>query len=217
MMALAQLPAGQMQPPDTIFVPAPVIISPRRTPKKGPPNTTEFPPAPILAPSKPDWIAALDQNGPGAHPNVWFPQKIAHERSNHPTSQAQGTPPRKSLMQPQPLAAGHPFFNSLHEWGEKGVPVDCGPDWEWDVIEQAVRRGPHQSALDPASIALVHEDIQYQVDAGFSRVVSWTDLQKLRPSNLKISPLAVVPQKDRRGRLILDLSFPVYPERTKLN
>jgi hypothetical protein len=45
----------------------------------------------------------------------------------------------------------------------------------------------------------------------------WSDVQKLRPSNLKILPLAVVPQKDRRGRLILDLSFPVYPEWTRAN
>ena len=36
------------------------------------------------------------------------------------------------------------------------------------------------------------------------------DLQKLRPKNLKISPVAVVPQVGRRGRIILDLSFPVY-------
>ena len=38
----------------------------------------------------------------------------------------------------------------------------------------------------------------------------WTDLEKLRPKNLKISPVAVVPQVGRRGRIILDLSFPVY-------
>jgi hypothetical protein len=217
MMALAQLPAGQTQPPDMIFAPAPAIVSPRQPPKTGPQHTTDFPLAPNLALPKKDRLAALDQNGPGADPNVWVPQKITQERSNHPTSQAQGTPNRRSLMQPQPLAAGHPFFDTLHEWGTKGVPVDCGPDWGWDVIEQAVRRGPHQSALDPANIALVHEEIQYQVDAGFSRVVSWSDLQELRPAKLKISPMAVVPQKDRRGRLILDLSFPVYPERTKLN
>jgi hypothetical protein len=120
-------------------------------------------------------------------------------------------------MQPQPLAAGHPFFDTLHEWGSKGIPVDCGLDWGWDVIEQAVRRGPHQSALGPTNIALVHKDIQYQVDAGFSGVLSWSALQELRLAKLKISPMAVVPQKDRRGCLILDLAFPVYPERTKLN
>jgi hypothetical protein len=118
-------------------------------------------------------------------------------------------------MQPQSRAQGHPFFPTLHQWATDGVPVDCGPDWEWDVIEQAVARGPHPSALEDDNIALVHDDLQYQVDAGFSRIMLWSDLEKLRPSNLKISPMAVVPQKDRRGRLILDLSFPVYPERTK--
>jgi hypothetical protein len=71
--------------------------------------------------------------------------------------------------------------------------------------------------MEPDNIKLVHEDIQYQVDAGLSQIMLWSDVQKLRPSNLKISPLAVVPQKDRRGRLILDLSFPVYPERTRAN
>jgi hypothetical protein len=127
---------------------------------------------------------------------------------------AQGTQ-RRSLMQPQARAQSHPFSPTLHQWATAGVPVDCGPNWEWDVIEQAVARGPHRSALEADNIALVHEDIQYQVDAGFSTIMLWSDLQKLRPSNLKISPMAVVPQKNRRGRLILDLSFPVYPERTR--
>ena len=49
-----------------------------------------------------------------------------------------------------------------------------------------------------------------QETAGFCKVVLWTDLKKLRPKNLKISPVAVVPQVGRRGRIILDLSFPIY-------
>jgi hypothetical protein len=93
--------------------------------------------------------------------------------------------------------------------------VDCGPDWEWETVLAAVARGPHISAMDPENMETVHADIQYQVDAGFSRIVLWDDLKKLKPRKLKISPIAVVPQKDRRGRIILDLSFPVYPERTK--
>jgi hypothetical protein len=120
-------------------------------------------------------------------------------------------------MQPQPLAAGHPFFPTLHQWGSHGVPVDCGPDWQWDAVLAAVAGSPHRSALDPENIALVHEDVQYQVDAGFSKIVLWEDLNQLKPRRLKISPIAVVPQKNRRGRLVLDLSFPVYPERTKTN
>jgi hypothetical protein len=90
--------------------------------------------------------------------------------------------------------------------------VDCGPDWEWDVIETAVARGPHPTATTPKAIALFKEDIAYQVKVGFSRVVLWEDLQRLRPANLKILPVAVVPQMGCRGRIILDLSFPVYQE-----
>ena len=40
----------------------------------------------------------------------------------------------------------------------------------------------------------------------------WDDIVKMRPKNLKISPVAVVPQVNQCGRIILDLSFPVYQE-----
>ena len=114
-------------------------------------------------------------------------------------------------MQPQPLAGVHPFTPTLREW-EHGIPVDCGPDWAWTVIEAAVARGPHPTARTPDSIALFQDDIEYQIKAGFCRVYLWDDIAKMRPANLKISPVAVVPQANRRGRIILDLSFPVYQE-----
>jgi hypothetical protein len=53
----------------------------------------------------------------------------------------------------------------------------------------------------------VQEDVAYQLKAGYAEVISCNDLQKLRPKQLNISPLAVVPQRNRRGRMILDLSF----------
>jgi hypothetical protein len=116
-----------------------------------------------------------------------------------------------SLMQTQPLAEVHPFTPTLKGW-RHGIDVDCGPDWDWEVIEAAVARGPHPTATTPNAIALFKEDIAYQVKAGFSRVMLWKDLQWLRPTNLKILPVAVVPQIGCRGRIILDLSFPVYQE-----
>lgn len=111
-------------------------------------------------------------------------------------------------MQPTELAAEHPFVETLRTWKD-GIPVDCGPDWQWDVVEAAVAQGPHQSALTPESIALFQEDVEYQVKAGFCKIYSWNEVQRLKPPKLKISPVAVVPQRDRRGRIILDLSFPV--------
>jgi hypothetical protein len=152
---------------------------------------------------------------PANSPNVWIPRKILKERNSHPMAQAQGKGQQRSLMQPQALAASHPFYTTLGRWGSQGVPIDCGPGWNWEAIEAAVAWGPHRSALEPENVALVHEDIKYQVDAGFSTIMLWEDIKCLQPSSLKISPVAVVPKKDRRSRIILDLSFPVYRTRTK--
>ncbi len=115
------------------------------------------------------------------------------------------------LMQPQPLANVHPFMPTLKEW-RHGIEVDCGPYWAWDIIEAAVARGPHPTACTAEAIALFKDDIENQRLAGFCKVILWKDLQRLRPSNLKILPMAAVPQVGRRPRIILDLSFPVYQE-----
>ena len=104
---------------------------------------------------------------------------------------SQGKP--RSLMQPQKLAAVHPFTPTMTQW-RHGIKVDCGPDWAWDVIEAAVDRGPHPTACTPDAHELFRADIDYQVTAGFSKVMLWEDIRKLRPSNLKVSPVALVPQ-----------------------
>ena len=38
--------------------------------------------------------------------------------------------------------------------------------------------GGDRSAMEPENIHLVHADIEYQVDAGFSQIMLWSDLQK---------------------------------------
>jgi hypothetical protein len=60
--------------------------------------------------------------------------------------------------------------------------------------------------------ALFKEDITYQITAGFSQVVLWDDIKRLQPRNLKFSSVALIPQEGCHGRIILDLSFPVYQE-----
>ncbi len=86
---------------------------------------------------------------------------------------------------------------TLKEW-KHGIEVDCGPDWTWDVIEAAIVQGPHPTACTPKAIALFEEDIEYQRQAGFFKVIPWEELKWLRPPNLKISPVAAVPQVSRR-------------------
>eukprot|EP00978_Attheya_sp_CCMP212_P021794 scaffold64079_cov54-Attheya_sp.AAC.2 len=69
-------------------------------------------------------------------------------------------------MQPAAWVHFHPFATTLKSW-EKGVPVDCGPDWSLETYRLAIEKGPHRSALSVKVMKLVHEDIQYQVNAGF--------------------------------------------------
>jgi len=76
-------------------------------------------------------------------------------------------------------------------------------------VVAAVEQGAHKLATSPESIALVAEDVAYQVKAGYATILPWEEVCRLRPPNLKISPLAVVPQRNRRGRMILDLLFTV--------
>jgi hypothetical protein len=115
----------------------------------------------------------------------------------------------RSLMQPSPIAVlSHPFGPELKEW-EKGVEVDCGVDWSREMVEVALQRGPHPSAQTPEAIKLFKEDLAYQVNAGFCDIVLASELMKNPPSTLKVSPVATVPQANRRARIILDLSFPV--------
>ena len=64
----------------------------------------------------------------------------------------------------------------------------------------------------PEAIELLYDIIGYQQKAGFCRVFTWEKLKRTQPVKLKISPVAVIPQVGRRGRIILDLSFTVYQE-----
>ena len=147
---------------------------------------------------------------------------IAHQRANKPrgpgmtqmtgpdngpASKAQGTTNRR-LMSPSACVDFHAFAETLGKW-ETGVPVDCGDPWEWDTVVAAVEQGAHKSATSPESISLVEDDVAYQVASGCATGMPWEELCRLRPTNLKISPLAVVPQRNRRGRMILDLSVAV--------
>ena len=122
----------------------------------------------------------------------------------------------KSLMKPLALAQLYPFASTLAEW-EQGVPVDCGAPWSREAIMCALQKGAHTSACTPESVELIDEELEYQVSAGFSSLVFWDDIKNNLPDNFKLSPLAVVPQVNRRGRMILDLSFPVRKVKKSMN
>jgi hypothetical protein len=149
---------------------------------------------------------------PTTDPTKWAKQVKTLPGSQHtrhanaPMATSKGKTRR--LMSPSACVNFHPFTETLRQW-EEGVPVDCGENWTLDQILAAIQQGPHKSALTPEAITLIEEDVAYQVQAGYAQVVDWEELQRNLPPKLKVSPLAVVPQANRRGRMILDLAFPV--------
>ena len=98
--------------------------------------------------------------------------------------EAQG---KKQLMSPAACVSFHPFAETLSEW-ETGVPVDCGAPWEWETIVAAVEKGAHKSATTDESIALIAEDVDYQVKAGYAEIVSIN--RSVRPTYARSDPTA---------------------------
>eukprot|EP00957_Ditylum_brightwellii_P091708 6983280-Ditylum_brightwellii.AAC.1 len=136
----------------------------------------------------------------------------------HPNPHPEQDPPppapleesKCKLMRPWSVATAYLQARKLSKWALHWCKVDCCQPWSQSVVSMAVQQGPHVNALSPEAMALVQEDVQYQVKAGFCKVTKWEDLKAKWPKHLKISPVAVVLQTGRRGRIILDLSFPVY-------
>ena len=112
-----------------------------------------------------------------------------------------------SLVQPRKQALAHPAASLIDAYAKNGCPVDCGPDWSQEHLEAAIRRGPHPSADEPDAMKALHAETNEKVANGYAKIVRYGDLQHDMPSNLKISPVAMIPHKSRSYRTILDLSF----------
>ena len=77
-------------------------------------------------------------------------------------------------------------------------------------------RGAHRSALDPlASKELLKETVE-KVKKGFTNIIRYWNIKDRLPEYLKISPVAMIPHKSRRFRCILDLSFCLTIDGTKI-
>jgi hypothetical protein len=101
-------------------------------------------------------------------------------------------------MAPAAYVNFHPFAATLKQW-ETGVPVDCGMPWAWSTIEAAVEKGAHKSVTSAESIALIAEDVAYQVKAGYAQVITWTELCKLRPRKFEGFPTGCGSSEEPKG------------------
>jgi hypothetical protein len=102
------------------------------------------------------------------------------------------------------LRINHPARRFLLHLKKHGVPVVLAtPPWDKSRTQVAVLRGPHKSAKDHQ--AFLHTEMADMIEKGQWLVLPYHLAQTL--PNLRISPIGVVPQRDRRPRTIVDYSF----------
>jgi hypothetical protein len=115
----------------------------------------------------------------------------------------------KGLMAPSGEALHHPAAPLLLELATVGCHADVGEGWTMDMLEAAIAKGSHPSAMEPEASAQLREETLEKVAQGYARLVEWTEVKRAPPKNLKISPIAAIPHKSRGFRMILDLSHGV--------
>ena len=110
-------------------------------------------------------------------------------------------------MHPSAQALDHPAAPILQDYAAAGCPVDCGPNWSRQQIEETLRYGAHPSAKKTDARDYLIKETTAKVQEGFAKIVRYGDIKTKLPRKLKLSPVAMVPHKSRAFRVILDLSF----------
>jgi hypothetical protein len=101
-------------------------------------------------------------------------------------------------------ARQHPAAGMIERMGRIGVPVNLQtPPWSQAELDERVRRGPHQSCM--AHLDFLRQELLDFVRKGFWILLPYAAVKDL--PGLRVSPMGVVPQRDRRPRLIVDYSF----------
>ena len=84
-------------------------------------------------------------------------------------------------MCPTGQALGHPAAQLLQEYADMGCPVRTGRPWTREMMDEAVQRGPHQSALTPEALEHFAAEAKAKVDKGQAKLVYWDDIKDNPP------------------------------------
>ena len=85
----------------------------------------------------------------------------------------------------------HPAKHLLQRLSKSGAPVVLStPPWSTKRLDEAIRRGPHKSALE--HLEFLRGEMADMVDKAFWSVLPYSKVRHLK--NLRISPIGVVPQ-----------------------
>ena len=83
-------------------------------------------------------------------------------------------------------------------------------------MQTAITHGAHPSAQNPEAALACRTEALERVKEGCCKIFKWEDIKHNPPANLKISPIAAIPHKSRQFRMILDLSFELKVNHTRL-
>jgi hypothetical protein len=98
----------------------------------------------------------------------------------------------------------HPAAKFLEHLRTNGVPIRMmDENWTSEMLAERAQRGSHQSTK--AYVDFVREEMADFDEKSFWTILPLATIQHI--PNLRLSPLGCVPQRDRRPRLINDLSF----------
>lgn len=98
----------------------------------------------------------------------------------------------------------HPAIPLLRYLATHGFPVQVTtPHWTTSQRDAAVQRGPHKSSLQ--HIDFLRDELADMVDKATWLVLPYNFVRHF--PNLRVSPMGVVPQHERRPRPIVDYTF----------
>jgi hypothetical protein len=110
----------------------------------------------------------------------------------------------RSYLQEQLQHLPHPAAPLLSRLSKSGVPVVLADEpWTPARRRRAMTRGSHPSTRD--HLLFLRDEFAAMIDQKFWVILPYSAVDQL-PS-LRISPMGVVPQTDRRPRTIVDYSF----------
>ena len=104
----------------------------------------------------------------------------------------------------------HPAVPLLQRMATEGVPaIMSDPPWSDEQLHTQVQRGSHKSCL--SELQFLREELLEFSQKGFWLVLPYRVIKYLRAqgllSGVRVSPMGVIPQRNRRPRLIVDLTF----------
>ena len=78
-------------------------------------------------------------------------------------------------------------------------------------LEAATKVWAHMSTLDPEVTEQLQSEVAEKEALGQDKMVLWEGIKKDPPKALKISRIPIIPQRSKKFRAILDLSYTIKP------